>query len=116
MSITPLHRLLWEPVVRTALAEDLGVAGDLTTDAVVPVGHHSTFAVVSRAPGVVAGVDAAAGAFTVVEPSVVTKVVAHDGERIDPGDTVLIVSGPSRDACVRPPASPPRSSSSSSAD
>lgn len=97
MSITPLHRLLWEQVVRTALAEDLGVAGDLTTDAVVPVGHHSTFAVVSRAAGVVAGVDAAAGAFTLVEPSIAAKVVALDGERIAPGDTVLTVSGPSRE-------------------
>ncbi|MDY7100581.1 MAG: carboxylating nicotinate-nucleotide diphosphorylase [Actinomycetota bacterium] len=94
--VTPLHRLLWEPVVRAALAEDLGVAGDLTTDALVPVDHRSTFAVVSRADGVVAGVDAAVGAFTLVDPSVSAEVALADGQPVAAGERVLTVSGPSR--------------------
>ena len=32
----PPHALLIEPLVRQALAEDLGRAGDITTDAIVP--------------------------------------------------------------------------------
>ena len=46
-----------EPVVRAALLEDLGRAGDITTDAIVPADAHARTALVARQPGVVAGLD-----------------------------------------------------------
>jgi len=36
VTLTPLLPLMYEPLVRTALLEDLGRAGDITTDAIVP--------------------------------------------------------------------------------
>ena len=36
MSAAPLHEVMIEPLVRAALLEDLGRAGDITTDAIVP--------------------------------------------------------------------------------
>lgn len=50
-----LPRLLVTPVVAAALAEDLGRAGDLTTDAIIPADRAATVRLVSREPGVVAG-------------------------------------------------------------
>ncbi len=38
MTPVPLARIMVEPLVRAALLEDLGRAGDLTTDAIVPAG------------------------------------------------------------------------------
>jgi len=35
MTLTPLLPLMYEPLVRTALLEDLGRAGDITADAIV---------------------------------------------------------------------------------
>ena len=36
MVISPLPAIMIEPIVRAALLEDLGRAGDLTTDSIVP--------------------------------------------------------------------------------
>jgi nicotinate-nucleotide pyrophosphorylase (carboxylating) len=55
MSVPPLATIMIEPLVREALLEDLGRAGDLTTDAVVPAGARAETALVARRPGVVAG-------------------------------------------------------------
>ena len=38
-TLNPLLPLLYEPIVQTALREDLGRAGDITADAIVPAGQ-----------------------------------------------------------------------------
>ena len=50
-AIPPLYPLLYEPIVRRELADDLGRAGDLTTDAVVPAGARGEGLVVARSGG-----------------------------------------------------------------
>ena len=61
--------LMIEAPVRAALLEDLGRAGDLTTDAIVPAEARAETALVARQPGVVAGLDAASLAFRLVDPA-----------------------------------------------
>jgi L-aspartate oxidase len=58
-----------EPLVRAALLEDIGRAGDLTTDAIVPVGRRATTLLVARQPGTVAGLDLARLAFQLIDPA-----------------------------------------------
>ncbi|PVE21106.1 carboxylating nicotinate-nucleotide diphosphorylase [Microvirga sp. KLBC 81] len=95
-ALAPLPRLLVEPIVRAALLEDLGRAGDITTDAVIPADARLHGAIVAREPGIVAGVEAALLAFTLIDP-VVTVVIDHpDGSRVNRGDTVLRLEGPAR--------------------
>ena len=65
-----LPALRLEPVVRAALLEDLGHAGDLTTDAIVPAALRAETALVARQPGVMAGLDATALAFRLVDPAI----------------------------------------------
>ena len=56
MSETPsLPEILYDDLVRRALAEDLGRAGDLTTDAIVPAELEGRAAVVGRPAGRHAG-------------------------------------------------------------
>jgi nicotinate-nucleotide pyrophosphorylase (carboxylating) len=93
---TPLPRLLVEPVVRAALLEDLGRAGDLTTDSIVPAGARFSGAIVSRQAGTVAGTDAAALAFGLLDLAVSVRVLRPDGSPIAPGDTVIALDGPAR--------------------
>ena len=50
-------RLIIEPIVRAALLEDLGRAGDITTEAIVPEGAEVDAVIAARQPGVVAGLD-----------------------------------------------------------
>jgi nicotinate-nucleotide pyrophosphorylase (carboxylating) len=94
--LSPLPRLLVEPIVRAALLEDLGRAGDITTDAVIPADARLRGAIVAREPGVVAGVDAALLAFTLIDPAVAVAVDRPDGSRVERGDAVLEVEGPAR--------------------
>jgi len=52
-------RLIIEPIVRAALLEDLGRAGDITSEAIVPEEAEVGAVIAARQPGVVAGLEAA---------------------------------------------------------
>ncbi|KST60521.1 nicotinate-nucleotide pyrophosphorylase [Methylobacterium sp. GXS13] len=94
--ILPLPRLLVEPIVRAALVEDLGRAGDITTDAIVPPGERMRGVIASRQAGVISGTDAAEIAFALIDPAVSVTVERGDGARVVPGDVVLRLEGPAR--------------------
>ncbi|KAA6483157.1 carboxylating nicotinate-nucleotide diphosphorylase [Agrobacterium rhizogenes] len=96
MPLVSLPRLIVEPLVRNALLEDLGLAGDITSAAVIPEDHCSTVAMVARQPGVVAGLDASELAFQLVDPSIVMTRHVHDGAKVAAGDVIATIEGPSR--------------------
>ena len=95
-AIPPLPRAILEPLARMALLEDLGRAGDLTTDAVVPAGATAAVDLVSRQNGVVAGLDLAHLVFTLVDPRIEMTVNKPDGSRLEPGDVIATLRGPAR--------------------
>jgi nicotinate-nucleotide pyrophosphorylase (carboxylating) len=94
--LAPLPEVMLEPLVRGALLEDLGRAGDITTDAIVPAGQRATVALVARQPGVLAGLDIAAMAFRLIDPTVLLEVDRPDGSRLAPGDTIATIRGGAR--------------------
>ena len=83
-----------EPMLRAALLEDLGRAGDLTTDAIVPPTLLATTALVARQPGTVAGLDLAVLAFRLLDLGITVEVQRPDGSRLAPGDVLATVRGP----------------------
>ena len=89
-------RLIIEPIVRTALLEDLGRAGDITTDAIVPAEATVEAVIAARQPGVLAGLDAALLAFELVDPALRIEQLCDDGARIARGETVARISGRAR--------------------
>jgi nicotinate-nucleotide pyrophosphorylase (carboxylating) len=95
-NLPKLLPVLLEPVVREALREDLGRAGDITTDAIVPPDARLTGTIASRARGVVAGTDAAALAFQLLDPAITVSTELRDGERVTPGDAVMRIAGSAR--------------------
>jgi nicotinate-nucleotide pyrophosphorylase (carboxylating) len=96
MAFSPLPQIMLEPLVRMALLEDLGRAGDVTTDAVIPADANSVVALVARQPGVVAGLDLALLAFRLVDPRIEAKVEWPDGSPLAPGDVIATLAGPAR--------------------
>ena len=96
MSVPRLPTLVIEPLVRAALLEDLGRAGDITTDAIVPTQAHAETALVARQAGVVAGLDLALLAFKLVDPAIIASAERPDGARLAPGDVIATVVGPAR--------------------
>jgi nicotinate-nucleotide pyrophosphorylase (carboxylating) len=88
-------RLVVEPIVRAALLEDLAHGSDLTTDAIVPIDLRTTARVVSRADGVIAGLDAALLAFELLEPGAVrVRTSIEDGDAVKAGGLVAQFEGP----------------------
>lgn len=94
--LPPLYPLLYEPIVRRALREDLGRAGDLTTDAIVPAGARAEARLVARAAGRIAGLEVAAAAFRLLDPRVEVEVRRPDGEDAAAGETLALLGGPAR--------------------
>src|ERR1700736_2017925 len=96
MTVPPLATIMIEPVVRAALLEDLGRAGDITTDAIVPAEARAETVLVARQPGVVGGLDLARLAFRLVDPAIEVTVERGDGSRVAPGDVIATIAGPAR--------------------
>jgi nicotinate-nucleotide pyrophosphorylase (carboxylating) len=94
--LPPLYAMLYKKAVRRALSEDLGRAGDLTTDAIVSPEDTATALITARASGRIAGIDMAGYAFRCLDPELKFKVQIHDGEDVIPGDTLAVIQGKAR--------------------
>jgi nicotinate-nucleotide pyrophosphorylase (carboxylating) len=90
------YPLVYEPLVRAALLEDLGRAGDLTTDTVVPADATACARFVARHPGRVAGLTVSLSAFRLLDPGLTIETLIPDGGDVSPGDTLAVVSGLAR--------------------
>lgn len=82
-------------LIEAALAEDIGT-GDVTSLATVPMSRTAHAQVITKAEGVVAGVEVAATVFHTVDSSVTVRPAVSDGTRRRRGDLVLEVSGPAQ--------------------
>ncbi|WP_149764524.1 carboxylating nicotinate-nucleotide diphosphorylase [Neomesorhizobium albiziae] len=96
MSFSPLPSTVIEPIVRSALLEDLGRGGDLTSDAVIPYDCSATLVLKARQAGVVAGLDLVAFAFLLVDPAIDMQIRRPDGSDVVAGETIAKVCGPAR--------------------
>ncbi len=91
-----MNRSDYAAIVERALDEDLSDVGDITTQAVIPEGTMARGELVTRRPGVVAGLDVAALVFEVVDPGIVFEAASSDGDRVDAGATLATVKGRAR--------------------
>lgn len=87
-----LFPIQYRELVRGALVEDLGRAGDLTSQAVVKAGRRARGRIVVRQDGVIAGVDVARLAFAELDPRASFSECAHDGAQLVAGDVVAELS------------------------
>jgi len=92
----PPAALLIEPQVRMALEEDLGRAGDITSDLTIPAEKRVTAKFIARKPGRIAGLICAEAAFRLVDPSIAFDVSAPDGSEVATGAILATASGPAR--------------------
>jgi nicotinate-nucleotide pyrophosphorylase (carboxylating) len=91
-----LPRHLDESAILNALAEDLGQAGDLTSQAVLSPDAWAVASLSAREVGIIAGLDLAAAAFRLVGDGVSFEPQITDGHRVEAGGVVALVSGPAR--------------------
>ena len=81
-----------DPIILAALAEDLG-DGDVTTLNTIPPDAAYAGDFLVKAPGVIAGLQVAQRVFVLLDPSVELHILAGDGDRVNQGDIVGVVTG-----------------------
>lgn len=94
--MSELPDLLVEPVVRAALLEDFGRAGDITSAATIPKGAQARGLIRARDAGVVAGLQPVRLAFQLVDPALRFEAARCDADTISAGETVATVEGSAR--------------------
>jgi len=85
-----------DKAVAEALAEDLGLGGDITTQATITAGTRASGVIAARKPGTIAGVQLAEAAFKTLDPFTQFEVVVRDGGRVDAGGVIARISGDAR--------------------
>ena len=88
-----LPRQLVDTAVASALAEDLGLAGDITSKATIAAGARAAGAIATRKAGVVAGVQLAEAVFKAVDGNTRVDVLIADGGQLKAGDVIARVAG-----------------------
>lgn len=91
-TLAPLQPLVYERIVREALAEDLGLGGDLTSEATVPPGRRAFASLVARESGLVAGGDLARAAFLALDPDARYETAVLDGARVEAGGLIAAIA------------------------
>ena len=94
--IPPLPDLLIEPIVRMALAEDLGRAGDITAQACVAPDARLDAVFAVRQPGVLSGLDCARLTILALDPQARFEPRASDGDLMASGQACALVSANAR--------------------
>ncbi len=82
-----------ESIIDRAIMEDLSI-GDPTTEVLIPDDLLGKGLIVAKAEGVLAGIDVAMAVFKRIEPNINTQKLLEDGSRLNPGDTIAVISGP----------------------
>ena len=95
-TLAALPRTVIDAAVAQAFAEDLGLAGDLTTDAIIAPDWTATGVIAARNPGTVSGLDVAAAAFRYLDPTMTFAPRVSDGTRLAAGDVLAELSGNAR--------------------
>lgn len=91
-----LPPFLVERAVAAALEEDLGQAGDITTDPIVPAHATAEAEIVARKSGVIAGLDLAAASFKALDPDAQFVADVADGAYVAAGSQIARVQGKAR--------------------
>jgi nicotinate-nucleotide pyrophosphorylase (carboxylating) len=91
-----LPQPLVDEAIAAALSEDLGLAGDITTNATVPLDAPATGVIAARKAGVVAGLQLVETAFAMLDPDVAVDVLVPDGGDVAANGAIARVAGNAR--------------------
>ncbi|UOF91839.1 carboxylating nicotinate-nucleotide diphosphorylase [Fodinisporobacter ferrooxydans] len=83
------------PIVQNALSEDVGY-GDITTNSIVPKESTAKAVILTKEPGVIAGLEVAKTAFELIDPLLQMKTLVPEGEKLASGQVVMEIEGSAR--------------------
>lgn len=82
-------------IIQLALAEDIG-EGDITTNNLIPLNSRGKARLISKADGVICGVNVAREVFKTLDSKITFRALIKDGQAVHRGETIAEISGPAR--------------------
>ena len=93
MTHSAIPDFLLEDMIKRALNEDLGGAGDITSRAVIPDGIEYQASLNARGFGVISGMQIAQLAFNIIDPKLEVKTLLPDGSNVVSKDICMTIKG-----------------------
>src|SRR5262245_49896230 len=93
MTFSPVETAACYRLIELALKEDLGSAGDLTSEALLSWEQKGQAVLVARQPGVLAGMPAALEVFSRFDLRLPLEAQREDGSFLQPGDQLALIQG-----------------------
>lgn len=91
-----INESLYRDIVALALEEDLGTAGDITTESTIPEDTEAVGEFRTRRNGVIAGLTVAEYVFEIVDDTLEFDARVEDGDRVERGSLLAVVKGNAR--------------------
>jgi nicotinate-nucleotide pyrophosphorylase (carboxylating) len=95
-SLSPPPALLIDPLVRRALEEDLGRAGDITSQLTIAPDTRAKARLAARQDGTIAGLVVAERVFALLDPALTFTTHHADGSAVAAGTLLASIEGPAR--------------------
>ena len=95
-TFTPIDPLLYRPIIARALEEDLGLAGDITSTAIIAPDARAEIRLSARQTGRIAGLPIAQDVFRYLDPDIHIEAACGEGEDVEAGTTVAVLNGLTR--------------------
>lgn len=87
-----LNKVYVDNIIKTALLEDINYC-DVTTDYLIPADQTGEGKLVSKAEGIVCGVEVAARVFELIDDTTQIEILKNDGESVKKGDEIMRLHG-----------------------
>jgi nicotinate-nucleotide pyrophosphorylase (carboxylating) len=88
-----MHEEEFETLLGIALREDLGDLGDVTSEAIFPIGHKSSAVLFSKDSGLLCGGAYFKRVFSRIDPELSCELLLEDGRKLEPGQAVARLDG-----------------------
>lgn len=85
-----------DEILRAALREDLGSAGDITSEITIPDEAQASAQVVARAPGCIAGIEHTLRVFSLLDAGISADALVSDGDMVEAGTVLATLAGSAR--------------------
>ncbi len=87
-----LNKIYVDNIIKTALLEDMNYC-DVTTDYLIPAEQEGEGKFVSKADGIVCGVEIAVRVFKILDENISFEILKNDGDQVKKGDEILRLKG-----------------------
>jgi len=86
-------RMIYIPLIKKAIKEDMGKNGDITTDSIIPASKKGRAVLKAKSPGIVSGLQVFEDTFFYIDNKLKIETFFKDGDRVAQGDIVAVIKG-----------------------